>query len=423
MVHFYHSNLTPRWKYVLDFVFTQRGIDYKVYAELSEQSLALPDLISIDPVPDLQLKLSFTSTLLEESSIHPVRLDAWESNPQINGVKDFFGGIFYVLTQYEQYTSYVRDKLGRFPASASVLKKEKWLHEPIADVWAEKIIEKIEQHLISRLPRKEETFQMVPSFDIDNAFAFKGKGLIRNCFSMVRDFVRLDWNRVNKRITWSLGLTQDPYDSYGRIQEISEEFNIQIFWLTESSGGRDNNLSIESKEVKKCIGYLKEHLGLHPSFGSEFGTKGLGTEKEKLSKVSGQTIDKARMHYLRLDLPETYRSFLKHQILEDHSIGFADEVGFRIGTARRVPWFDLEKNEATSLQLQPFVYMDGSLNEYMKLSIPEAKSIVSRLYREVEKYGGNFVFLWHNETITDFGIWKGWTEVLNHTLELGKNGK
>lgn len=425
MIHFYHRNLTTRWKYVLDFVFGSRGINYSLCERLEEDTFNLPGLISIDPTVDGRFSLMFSSTLLEEDKIRTVKLDGTSDAPLLNGEVDFFGSIFFVLTQYEQYLSSQRDSLGRFPASESILKRKGWLHQPIADRWSERIIENIEAHFGFSLRRKEKSVQLVPTFDIDNAYAFKGKGILRNCLSMARDGLRLDGNRFIKRIAWSLGLAKDPYDTYVFIRAIAKEFPVHVFWLTESTGGKDNNLSIRSGEVQEILASLKEDLvlGLHPSFASNFGENKIQEEKKNLEEATKSSIEHARMHFLRLELPGTYRSFLKAGIKEDHSLGFADEIGFRIGTARKISWFDLGKNEVTPLQLQPFVYMDGSLNEYMKLSPLEAKNKVTELYREVEKYGGDFVFLWHNETISDFGKWKGWSAVLIHTLELGENGK
>ena len=63
------------------------------------------------------------------------------------------------------------------------------------------------------------------------------------------------------------------------------------------------------------------------------------------------------------------------------------------------------------------------LNEYLKLSVDEAKEKIDALYAEVKEYGGHFSFIWHNSTIGQYGHWKGWREVLEHTLNIEKERK
>ena len=55
--------------------------------------------------------------------------------------------------------------------------------------------------------------------------------------------------------------------------------------------------------------------------------------------------------------------------------------------------------------------MDGTLNQYLGLSIENAKEKVASLKRQVKEVGGVFIGVWHNETVNDKGIWKGWREV------------
>jgi hypothetical protein len=40
------------------------------------------------------------------------------------------------------------------------------------------------------------------------------------------------------------------------------------------------------------------------------------------------------------------------------------------------------------------------------------------LFDEVKKYGGQFSFIWHNETIGNYGIWKDWSEVFDFSIDL-----
>ena len=62
--------------------------------------------------------------------------------------------------------------------------------------------------------------------------------------------------------------------------------------------------------------------------------------------------------------------------------------------------------------------MDGTLNEYMKLSPLEAIAKIAALYGEVAEFGGEFSFIWHNETIGNYGVWKGWSDVYDFSINL-----
>jgi hypothetical protein len=157
-------------------------------------------------------------------------------------------------------------------------------------------------------------------------------------------------------------------------------------------------------------------VGLHPSYRSNSSSLILQKEKQRLENILSKSISITRQHFLKLKLPETYQTLQKLDFEQDFSMGFADQIGFRCGTARPHFFFDLSKNRMTTLQIQPFVYMDGTLHEYMKLSLDESKLKIDQLVEEVRKYGGNFCFIWHNETIGDFGKWKGWSSILDYTL-------
>jgi hypothetical protein len=62
--------------------------------------------------------------------------------------------------------------------------------------------------------------------------------------------------------------------------------------------------------------------------------------------------------------------------------------------------------------------MDITLNEHMKLSIDQAIEKITALYNEIKQFGGSFSFIWHNETIGNYDIWKGWSEVFDKSISL-----
>jgi hypothetical protein len=146
----------------------------------------------------------------------------------------------------------------------------------------------------------------------------------------------------------------------------------------------------------------------------------LGTEIQRLNQITSKPVTKNRQHFLALNLPHTYQALIRKQITDDYSMGYADIAGFRAGTARVFNWFDLTTNDTTSLRVHPFTYMDGTLHEYLKLSPEEAMKKIKTLYQEVCQNGGQFSYIWHNETIGDYAHWKGWKEVFSYTINLNQ---
>jgi GH25 family lysozyme M1 (1,4-beta-N-acetylmuramidase) len=65
--------------------------------------------------------------------------------------------------------------------------------------------------------------------------------------------------------------------------------------------------------------------------------------------------------------------------------------------------------------------MDGTLNQYLKLSPEQAIEQVNALMKEVKKHGGNFICIWHNDTINNQGNWENWKQVLDATIDAYRN--
>jgi len=124
---------------------------------------------------------------------------------------------------------------------------------------------------------------------------------------------------------------------------------------------------------------------------------------------------------LKLKFPETYRHLIEAGINEDYTMGYASAPGFRAGTCNPFYWFDLEKNEKTSLKIFPITYMEGTFIEDLKLFPDESSAIINNLMNTVKQYNGVFVPLWHNHTVSDTLLWKNWKCVFEKSLEVDSN--
>jgi len=103
-----------------------------------------------------------------------------------------------------------------------------------------------------------------------------------------------------------------------------------------------------------------------------------------------------RQHYLRFDPLHTWRIHEATGIEHDSTLGFADRVGFRAGTARAFDVFDLVQRRSLRVRERPLLAMDVSLFEGMGLGIEAGMTEVKEVVGRARPHGGEAVLLFHN---------------------------
>ena len=221
------------------------------------------------------------------------------------------------------------------------------------------------------------------------------------------------------------GKEKDPYNSYEYLDSVfkGNEEKVKFFFLLGDYGRFDKNLSHRNKHYKTLIQNTKDKydVGIHPSFASskKRGKKKVKLEKKRLVKISANEILKSRQHFLRLNFPKTYRRLIKAGITEDYSMGYSAQPGFRAGICTPYYFYDLKKEKTTNLLIVPFQIMDGTFLHYLRLSPEDAFVEIENIMTEVKNVGGTFVSVWHNETVTNTGLWKGYRQVFEKMNQLG----
>jgi hypothetical protein len=422
---FFVDQISERLIYTLNFIFHERGLVYSLtndWKYFSEQEG--PKIIYSEKYEEGYVMFQPASLLFDEA-ISSYKIEEGQFNQQaclsFNHVADPFASIFFVLSRYEEYTCKLKDVHDRFPAKESVLHRYNWLNFAICDRWAEVILSYLEQQTGTTFLRDQIETKLVPTFDIDNTFAFKWKDNWRKWFGIIREKLKNDNLRIEARKKFYNGEIDDPYDTFDYIRDITfQGFETKVFWLVGDYAKFDKNISIIDLRHQRHIKLLAKdiEIGIHPSYESNKSLLKLKNEISHLERILGRKVTRSRQHFLKLSIPASYKILVDLGFTDDYTMGYAEEVGFRAGTARPFYFFDLTKNNKTNLLIHPFVYMDGTLLEYKRYNPDQAKEQITSLYKEVKNYGGDFVFIWHNETIGDFGKWKGWKEVLEFTLNL-----
>src|SRR6185295_5944841 len=236
----------------------------------------------------------------------------------------------------------------------------------------------------SSLTSHSYAFTFLPTYDIDIAWAFKNKGLLRTAGGFIRSIFRGDWRQCTERMATLTGTQVDPFDTYQWLDQLHERYQLKpqyFFLLAEETGRYDKNVSPGKKALQQLIKHhnTRYPVGIHPSWRSGDEKNLLKTEINTLGRITGKKVDSSRQHYIRFTLPETFSTLIDQGIKFDFSMGYGSINGFRASVATPFYWYNLEKETATQLLLHPFCYMDAN-------SFYEQKYSAEQAYQEMKQY-------------------------------------
>ncbi len=337
---------------------------------------------------------------------------------------DLFAASFFLLSRYEEYLPFVPDQYGRFEASSSCLHQMGMLQKPIVNIWSQqlaKTLSRVFPTLSFRLP----AYSFQPTYDIDAAWAYLHKGAYRSLGGIARDMLKRDFDELKTRLKVLFKKTPDPFDTFELQLSLQKKYRLRpiYFILYAEYGLNDKNTPVKNSHFKRLIKLLADYapIGIHPSFGSFLNKAKLRGEINSLSAVLNHQISKSRQHFLRMSLPATYHQLIDLDITDDYTMGYASQPGFRAGIATNFPFYDLDHDITTNLQIHPITLMDGTLRDYLNLEGEKALEMAKQLCQEVKNVGGTFTTLWHNETLSNKKRWKGWVELYEEIIRFAIN--
>jgi len=429
LILIYSPKTSPRLEFILKFIFKDvQGVEFQLTQDQSEfKSSKLAKLNYSSEKIEGSVQIEPVSFLFETDILHKkIKVSEWENYKVFFETShnsdvpfDLFAASFYLISRYEEYLPFSADQHGRFEADQSLAYKYGFLYDPIVDQWSCKLAGII-QNKFPEYKTCEREFKYISTIDVDNAYAYLYKGTVRTIGATMRDLLKLNFNENIKRFQ-SLSGEKDPFDTYGYLDALHKQYGIEPHWffLVGNYNTYDKNLPLDNESFQELIREISENaeIGIHPSYESNRNFKQLKKEFDYLSALSSKPIIKSRQHFLKLLFNETYQNLLKLGIKEDYTLGYATDVGFRAGTCTPFYFYDLYAEKETDLKIFPFQVMDATLNQYLKLNVTQAIEKVSEIINKVKQVKGTFISLWHNESLSDHGHWKGWEPVYKEMLE------
>ena len=343
------------------------------------------------------------------------------ANPMAALPFDIFAASFYLVSRYEEYLPHQRDRYGRFPCTESIAWKEGFLNVPIIHTWAVMFGELLLRNFPWLIFRFRE-YKYIPTIDIDHAYCYRCRTLTRTMGGLGRDAMHGHIGNIILRIKVLSGTGKDPYDTYAFISQIHKDFmqNPLYFVLFADDGQDDNNVTVTAESFHLLLRELDRYqrVGIHPSLSSNKQYSRLEAEYTSLSRVLNRKVTISRQHFLRLTMPKTYQSLIQLGITDDYSMGYASHPGFRAGITLPFHFFDLTSNQTTHLIIHPVSLMDVTLKDYLRLSPEESLETIRMMIDKIKSIHGEFVSLWHNESLGNTGRWKGWRWVYEEMVKL-----
>ncbi len=431
----YTQRLTPRVDYAIRFIFEDvLGVKVRITSSYSEAKLHVGVLISYCRLKVKEGIHIVPHNLMIGDSIIRQKIEfcEWEGLPAFFRTSkeadvpfDIFAATFFLISRYEEYLLFDPDKHNRFSSKSSVAATGGFLEDPVVDQWAYKLVDKIRIKFPS-FEIKPKGFKFIPTIDIDNAFAYRNKGIYRAILGATKSLLTFRLGDFINRIAVYLNLRKDPYDVYDNLFPILNDWPNAIWFVLVSRYGRyDKNISIRNNEMRNLLVKIREkyRVGIHPSYQSGTNMEKVRTEISNIVSVLDKEVNVSRQHYLRLFLPTTYNNLIALGIREDYSMGYSDCTGFRAGTCTPFKFYDLKEEKVIELKIIPFQVMDFTLCSQQKMNPLIAYDHIMELVNKVKAVNGTFVSIWHNEYLSGQSPWKGWELLMPLVLEKVKNYK
>lgn len=328
---------------------------------------------------------------------------------------DILGSVFFMLSRYEEVARRFRDEHDRYPSYASLAAMEGFLERPIVDEYVDALWVAMHQ-LWPMLTRPSTGFRLRLTHDVDQPWAALGRPTSGVLHSLAGDLLRrrdpiLASRRAGSLLAAQAGrLDGDPYNTFDLLMETSERHGLTstFYFLAGTPGAIDAIYGLSDPPIRRLLKRIHgrgHEIGLHSGYGTYQSPELVDREVTALKRACAaagfdQPTWGVRQHYLRFEIPTTWRCHELAGLEHDSTLGFADHIGFRAGTCREFPAYDLLARRKLRLRERPIVVMDATLFGYQALDPAQADSRVRAIVDACRRHGGDAVLLYHNSTLT-----------------------
>ena len=360
---------------------------------------------------------------------------------------DLVASAFVLLASWDEYTSSVRDRYGRFPYEESIYAANAALGtgalvDPPVDGYARLLGELLAPRLaelgLAPLPRLgwgdasggdgagagegrgrshasygqgDGAFAVALTHDVDILRRWTARGLGGAAHRAARaarlgQFARArsETRGLGRALVYDLPHGIGPTWTFpGLLEREDRRGATSTFFLIASHHAAIDGPEpdVYHERLPLLARLLRAHdreVGLHGNERDRDDDAALRRDRAALSEVTHAAVHGMRYHYLRCLYHETLPLLDAQGFLYDTSLAFGEHEGFRCGFSHPFHPYDLAADRPLGLVELPLAVMDSTLQEshYRGLAAPEARAAALAALRPLTRSAGAAALLWHH---------------------------
>jgi len=323
---------------------------------------------------------------------------------QYNLDADIISSTFFMLSRWEEKACRERDNHNRFDEDFALAIKQNFFDKPIVNEY----VDLLYSALLSiglRQKKKQQQYTPILSHDIDYIKKWKHfSSLINESKKNIkkRQFLRIPLN-LGSFFFSKIQLINDPYDNLIWLSEIAKRKGVlsTFYFMSGISNSKYDQVDydLSSKKMRSIVDKLLDNgckVGLHPSYESYLSKDVMTKEVRSINLSIDMEIEESRQHYLRIQIPETFRILEDLGINYDSSLLYGKNIGFRNGVCYDFPIFDILERRKMKIIERPLIFMENHhLNTDRAIMHLKFKQVIDR----VKYFEGSALILWHNSNL------------------------
>ena len=309
---------------------------------------------------------------------------------------DIVSTFFFHLSRLEEYhcPSKYKDLHERMHSKEQFLVKNSIYREPVLDQISVAFLKSLDYY-------KQIETKKIMSHDIDVLIKFP------SFYRYLRGAARILFKKKNfkgsiftftRYYLKSLMGNHDPYQTFSWLFHKSFFDRKIVFFMSGGTTNYDNLYDIKDPSLKEVFKTALDNgyeIGLHPSYSSFKDKIQFLKEKKDLESVIGQKISLSRQHILHYDNIKTPQVLESIGISNDFTLGFQDQIGFRVGTGFEYYLWNNKEERKFNIIETPLVIMDGCLLIESEYSVEKASKIHFDFFVK-NKFDTQITYNFHN---------------------------